>query len=94
MDLWGTSGSGEDAEALSCCGGPRTAIAIRQSYRCDGTSTRQHNEPAGNQDVWHFHVHVFPRYAGDRLYATKPLKGFVTAERRRPYAERLRSHWS
>jgi histidine triad (HIT) family protein len=24
------------------------AIAIRQTYGCDGTSVRQHNEPAGN----------------------------------------------
>ena len=69
----------------------RLAIAIRQSYRCDGTSTRQHNEPAGNQDVWHFHVHVFPRCAGDGLYASKPLREFVTADQRRPYAQRLRS---
>ncbi len=27
------------------------AIAIRQTYGCDGVSTRQHNEPAGNQEV-------------------------------------------
>src|ERR1043165_894251 len=28
----------------------RLAIAIRSSYGCQGVSTRQHNEPAGNQD--------------------------------------------
>ena len=32
----------------------RIAIALKEAYRCDGVSTRQHNEPAGNQDVWHF----------------------------------------
>ncbi len=37
----------------------RVAEAVRETYGCDGTSMRQHNEPAGNQDVWHFHVHVF-----------------------------------
>ena len=46
----------------------RIAQAMKSAYRCDGISTRQHNEPAGNQDVWHLHVHVFPRYAGDHLY--------------------------
>ena len=46
----------------------RAATALRAAYGAEGTSTRQHNEPAGNQDVWHFHVHVFPRYAGDDLY--------------------------
>lgn len=46
----------------------RVAIAMKTAYACDGVSTRQHNEPAGNQDVWHFHQHVFPRWEGDRLY--------------------------
>jgi histidine triad (HIT) family protein len=36
------------------------AIAMRETYDCDGISTQQHNEPAGNQDVWHYHAHVFP----------------------------------
>ena len=38
----------------------KVATAIRSTYDCDGTSTRQHNEPAGDQDVWHLHVHVYP----------------------------------
>jgi len=46
----------------------RVAIAMKAAYACDGISTRQHNEPAGGQDVWHFHQHVFPRWANDRLY--------------------------
>jgi histidine triad (HIT) family protein len=48
----------------------RIAIALKQALECDGTSTRQHNEPAGNQDLWHLHVHVFPRYEGDDLYGS------------------------
>jgi histidine triad (HIT) family protein len=69
------------------------AIAIRQTYGCDGTSIRQHNEPSGGQDVWHYHVHVFPRYAGDDLYTSDPYPGFMTAEQRRPYADKLREHF-
>ncbi len=68
------------------------AIAIRTTYNCDGVSTRQHNEPAGYQDAWHYHVHVFPRYEGDNLYGTLPYPEYVSRERRRPYAERLRAH--
>jgi histidine triad (HIT) family protein len=48
------------------------ACALRLAYECKGTSTRQHNEPAGYQDVWHYHVHVFPRYPGDDLYGSRP----------------------
>jgi histidine triad (HIT) family protein len=68
----------------------RIAIAMRSAYGCDGVSTRQHNEPAGNQDAWHYHVHVFPRYAGDGLYASAPYHQFVPAEQRWPYADKLR----
>jgi histidine triad (HIT) family protein len=49
----------------------RMALAMKAAYSCDGISTRQHNEPAGNQDVWHYHLHVTPRYMGDRFYSTR-----------------------
>jgi histidine triad (HIT) family protein len=65
------------------------ARAIRESYGCDGTSIRQHNEPGAGQDVWHFHVHVFPRYAGDDLYSRDADTRWATADERAPYAERL-----
>lgn len=69
----------------------RIAIAIRSTYDgCEGTSTRQHNEPNGNQAVWHLHVHVFPRYKDDELYVNHEKKRFTSAEERLPYAEKLR----
>jgi histidine triad (HIT) family protein len=54
----------------------------------EGTSSRQHNEPAGNQDVWHYHEHVFPRYAGDELYAQHRTR--VDDVRRSAQAARIR----
>ena len=70
------------------------AIAIRSTYSCAGISTRQHNEPAGHQDVWHLHVHVFPRYEGDELYGSRPMPGFVSYAERAPYAVRLRDYFA
>jgi diadenosine tetraphosphate (Ap4A) HIT family hydrolase len=55
----------------------------------DGTSTRQHNEPAGNQDVWHYHEHVFPRYDGDELYRRQRAR--VDTVRRADQAARVRA---
>ena len=69
------------------------AVAIRHTYGCDGTSVRQHNEPAGNQHVWHYHVHVFPRYEDDDLYGSRPDPEFVAAEQRWPYADKLRAYF-
>jgi len=68
----------------------RIAVAFKQTYRCYGVSTRQHNEPAGNQDVWHYHLHVFPRYHDDHLYALINDRRRTTPAERLPYAERLR----
>jgi histidine triad (HIT) family protein len=67
----------------------RVALAMKAAYQCDGTSIRQHNEPAGGQDVWHYHLHVVPRYVGDDHYRSKIRR--TTLEERQPYAERLRA---
>ncbi len=67
----------------------RLAVTMKKVYSCDGISTRQHNEPAGNQDVWHYHLHLFPRYINDNLY-TSP-KCLMPPSERAVYAHRLRS---
>ncbi len=56
------------------------AIAFKEVYECDGVSTRQHNEPAGGQDVWHYHQSL-------------PLLEFVPFEKRIVYAQRLRGYF-
>lgn len=66
------------------------ALAMKVVYSCDGVSTRQHNEPAGNQDVWHYHLHVFPRYKNDGLYISQ--RELMAAEERADYARKLRVH--
>ena len=63
------------------------ALAFKAVYKCDGVSSRQHNEPAGNQDVWHYHLHVFPRYKNDNLYTTE--RELYTPEERAEYAKKL-----
>lgn len=46
----------------------RTASALKRALSADGVTVLQNNEPAGGQDVWHFHVHVLPRFDGDKFY--------------------------
>ncbi len=69
----------------------RVALAMKTAYACEGTSTRQHNEPGGQQDVWHFHVHVFPRWDGDELYARQAQSRWVAPEERAGYSAQLRA---
>ncbi|GGB46728.1 hydrolase [Flexivirga endophytica] len=65
------------------------AIGMRETYGCQGVSTRQHNEPAGDQDVWHLHLHVLPRYDGDDLYLRHRAARYVDAAERADFAARL-----
>ncbi len=64
------------------------AVAMQKAFGCEGISTRQHNGPAGDQDVWHYHIHVFPRFPGDGLWGGH--KAPYAAEERLDVADRLR----
>jgi histidine triad (HIT) family protein len=64
------------------------ALVMKTVYACQGVSTRQHNEPAGGQDVWHYHLHVTPRYQNDQYYLTQ--REFMPVDERAKHAERLR----
>jgi histidine triad (HIT) family protein len=69
----------------------RIARGMRVAYACEGTSTRQHNGADAGQEVDHLHVHVFPRYANDQLYARNDEHRFAAPAERALYAEKLRS---
>ena len=66
----------------------QVAITLKGLTRCEGVSTRQHNEPAGGQDVWHYHVHVTPRFENDHFYENHKIP--FPAEERLEMARALR----
>jgi len=66
------------------------AIAVRNTYKCDGITTLQNNEPAGNQHAFHYHLNIFPRYENDNLHKNMLDKKTPTPRERAPYAEKLR----
>lgn len=45
----------------------RIARAVKRAFSPDGITTWSSNEPAGGQEVMHFHLHVFPRRRGIKL---------------------------
>ncbi len=66
------------------------AFALKQAYQCDGISTRQHSEPSGSQDVFHYHLHVTPRFRDDRFYHTIYEKALMPIDERAAHAKRVR----
>jgi histidine triad (HIT) family protein len=67
----------------------RVALAMKVAFSCEGISTRQHNEPGSQQEVWHYHLHVFPRWEGDDLYGA--VARLTQPEERAPYVAALRT---
>lgn len=45
----------------------RVAQIVDEKLRPDGLNLVQSNRAAGWQEVFHFHLHVIPRWAGDSL---------------------------
>ena len=45
----------------------KIARAIRDASNCEGLNIVQSNGKAGQQDVFHFHLHLVPRYTDDKI---------------------------
>ncbi len=68
----------------------KVATAMKQGYGCDGITTRQNNEPAGDQHAFHYHFHIFPRYKDDGFNKVQPSeKRLAPPEERATYAQKL-----
>jgi histidine triad (HIT) family protein len=48
------------------------ARAIKRALQPDGMNLVQSNERAGGQEIFHFHVHIVPRWYGDGLRLARP----------------------
>ena len=48
----------------------KIVTAGRKALRCDGYNIVQNNGEAAGQTVFHFHIHVIPRYTGDNAGVT------------------------
>lgn len=68
------------------------ALAMKSEYQCDGIMLRQHNEPAGDQNIWHYHLHIIPRYQNDGFHSAQ--KAPFEVDERAKYAQKLRNWFS
>ena len=52
----------------------RVARAVKKAYAPEGVTLYQANGPAAGQTVYHFHLHIVPRYDKDGMHLTWPAK--------------------
>ncbi|MGN0160065.1 MAG: HIT family protein [Lachnospiraceae bacterium] len=43
----------------------KVAKAMNEEFQCDGMNILQNNKETAGQSVFHFHMHIIPRYKGD-----------------------------
>lgn len=81
-----------DAEqaAAAARAGHRVAQAIRAAFAPEGLSVYQANGKAAGQTVYHYHVHLLPRHAGDGMELTWPVKN-PPRETLADYAEKIKA---
>jgi histidine triad (HIT) family protein len=68
----------------------RVARAIRDAFAPHGLSVYQANGKAAGQTVLHYHVHLIPRYEGDGMALSWPVKN-PPREKLEEYAAKIRS---
>ena len=71
-------------------------VAVKKGVQCDGVYLTQANEPAAGQDVFHYHLHVYPcwgntvrRAIGDFVASVTDREN-VTEEVKAATAEKVR----
>ena len=75
------------AEALKLA--KKVALKMKERLHCDGVNLVQNNEEAAGQTVFHFHMHVIPRYKEDgQVIGWKP--GQPTSEELEAICELLK----
>ncbi|MSQ53957.1 MAG: HIT family protein [Betaproteobacteria bacterium] len=52
----------------------RVAKAVQAAFQPEGLSVYQANAPAAGQTVFHLHIHIVPRWKGDGMELTWPVK--------------------
>lgn len=52
----------------------KIANALKKSTQCDGINIIQSNEPVASQNVFHFHLHIKPRWKNDSVHIGWELK--------------------
>lgn len=69
----------------------KIATAVKKGVKADGITISQHNEQAAGQDIFHVHVHVIPRYEGQKLPRFEELQE-VSRARLDEVARKLKRH--
>lgn len=70
----------EEAVAKAFVVAKKIAEAVKAATGCDGVNVLQNNGEASGQTVFHFHIHVIPRFEGDTVNVTWKQGAYADGE--------------
>ena len=70
----------------------KISFAVSKATNADGISIIQQNGQAAGQDIFHLHVHVVPRFEGQKLPRFSELK-MVERDKLEEMAQKIRSQF-
>lgn len=68
----------------------KMARVIKEAMGADGINVIQNNGAAAGQAVFHFHLHIVPRYMGDGVQLNSTSNGETTLEELALVAEKIK----
>ena len=57
----------DDTAAKALLVARKVATALQEELKCDGINLLQNNGEAAGQSVFHYHMHLIPRFKGDQV---------------------------
>ncbi len=66
------------------------SLAVKKTFKCDGINLINNNGASANQVVLHYHMHIIPRYNGDKVGFNFPHNE-VSEEIRKEWAKAITS---
>ncbi len=68
----------------------KVATELAAELKCDGFNLLQNNEEIAGQTIFHFHIHLIPRYADDTV-AFKTTPGSIDEAFAKELADKIRT---
>lgn len=69
----------------------RVAVAVKKATSADGLSIIQQNGRAANQDIFHLHVHIIPKFEGQTTPRFRDLRA-ISREQLDQTATKIKSY--
>lgn len=70
----------------------KMAEALSEAFQVDGINIVQNNGAAAGQSVFHFHLHLIPRYKGDDIVLNATMQKDMTLEELERVANELKAY--